>query len=118
VWLQVDTRWGTTGLTLAAGIAGWAEFALLRGGLRRRIGALPPVLPHLLRLWGCALVAAAVTWAVRVPWLGMESVPHRFEALVLLVVFAATYGLMTLLLAVPEATAIWGLITRRRVSVG
>jgi len=118
VWLEVDTRWGTTGLTLAAGIAGWAEFALLRGGLRRRIGALPPVLPHLLRLWGCALVAAAVTWAVRVPWLGMESVPHRFEALVLLVVFAATYGLMTLLLAVPEATAIWGLITRRRVSVG
>jgi putative peptidoglycan lipid II flippase len=115
-WLDVDTRWGTTGLTLAAGIAGWTEFALLRGGLRRRIGALAPLLPHLLRLWGCALVAAATTWAVRVPWLGVDGVPRRFEALALLLVFAAAYGVMTLLLAVPEATALRNRILRRQGS--
>jgi putative peptidoglycan lipid II flippase len=113
-WLDVDTRWGTTGLTLAAGIAGWTEFALLRGGLRRRIGALAPLLPYLLRLWGCALVAAATTWAVRLPWLGADGVPRRFEALALLLVFAAAYGVMALLLAVPEATALRNRILRRR----
>ncbi|MES3033127.1 MAG: murein biosynthesis integral membrane protein MurJ [Gemmatimonadota bacterium] len=117
VWLGVDTRWGTTGLTLAAGIAGWTEFALLRGGLRRRIGALPVVLPHLLTLWACAIVAAAVTWAVRVPWLGVSGVPQRLEAVGLLALFSATYGVMTLLLDVPEAVALWSRMRRRRLPV-
>ena len=113
VWLGIDMRWGTTGLTLAAGIAGWTEFALLRGGLRRRIGALPVVLPHLVTLWGCAIVAAAVTWAVRLPWLGLGGVPQRLEAVALLALFAAAYGAMTLLLRVPEAVALWSRIRRR-----
>ncbi len=116
VWLGVDTRWGTSGLTLAAGIAGWTEFALLRGGLRRRIGALPAVLPHLLRLWGCAIGAAAVTWAVRVPWLGVEGVPRRLEAVGLLVLFASSYGALTLALRVPDAVALQQRILRRRTA--
>jgi putative peptidoglycan lipid II flippase len=111
-WLGIDTRWGTAGLTLAAGIAGWTEFALLRGGLRRRIGALPEVLPLLLRLWGSAIVAAAVTWAVRLPWLGRSGVPHRLEAVGLMAVFAVTYGLMTVALGIPEATALLGRVRR------
>jgi putative peptidoglycan lipid II flippase len=113
-WLGVDPQWGTTGLTVAAGISGWIEFALLRRGLRRRIGALPTVLPQLLRLWGCALAAAAITWAVRVPWLGLDGVPRRLEAIVLLAVFAAAYGVSTLVLQVPEAVAVWRRIIRRR----
>lgn len=107
-WLGIDTRWGTAGLTLAAGIAGWTEFALLRGGLRRRIGALPEVLPLLLRLWGSAIGAAVVTWGVRLPWLGRTGVPHRLEAVGLMAVFAVTYGLVTLALGIPEAAALLG----------
>ncbi len=111
-WLGIDMRWGTAGLTLAAGIAGWTEFALLRGGLRRRIGALPEVLPLLLRLWGSAIVAAAATWAVRLPWLGRAGVPHRLEAVALMAVFAVTYGLMTLALGIPESAALMGRVRR------
>ena len=111
-WLGLDPRYGTAGLTLAAGIAGWCEFALLRGGLRRRIGALPPVLPVLLKLWGSAAVAAAVTWLIRVPWLGTHGVPRRLQAVALLSVFAAVYGLMTLLLDIPEASALWTRVRR------
>jgi putative peptidoglycan lipid II flippase len=117
-WLGVESQWGTAGLTLAAGIAGWSEFALLRGGLRRRIGALPPVLPLLLRLWGSAAVAAAVTWAVRVPWLGRDGVPRRVQAVVLLGVFALTYGGMTLALRVPEASALLARVRRRSAGSG
>ena len=116
-WLGIESRWGAAGLTLAAGVAGWTEFALLRGGLRRRIGALPPMLPHLMRLWGSALVAAAVTWAVRLPWLGARGVPLRLEAVVLLIVFAATYGLVTLALRVPDAVALVGHARRGRGAV-
>ena len=113
-WLGIDTRFGTAGLTLAAGIAGWCEFALLRGGLRRRIGGLPDVWPLLLRLWGSAAVAAAVTWAVRAPWLGVHGVPRRLQAIALLALFAGVYGLMTLWLGVPEATALWSRVRRIR----
>ena len=111
-WISIDTRWGAAGLTLAAGIAGWSEFALLRAGLRRRIGSLPAVLPLLLRLWTSALIAAAATWAVRVPWLGRRGVPHRFEAIALMVIFAATYGVVTLLFRVPEAAALVARVRR------
>jgi putative peptidoglycan lipid II flippase len=117
-WLGIDARWGTTGLTLAAGIAGWTEFALLRRGLRVRIGALPAVLPHLVRLWGCGIGAAAITWAVRVPWLGAGGVPRRLEAVGLLLVFAASYGVLTLLLQVPEAVSLRNRVLRRRVAAG
>ena len=112
-WVGIDGRWGTAGLTLAAGIAGWTEFALLRGGLRRRIGALPPVLPLLGRLWASALIAAAVTWAVRLPWLGRSGVPRRVEAVALLALFAVTYGVTTLGLGIPEATSLWARVRRR-----
>ena len=112
-WLGIETQWGTAGLTLAAGIAGWTEFALLRRGLRKRIGALPVMLPQLLRLWACAMLAAVATWGVRLPWLGRSGVPERLQALALLVVFAAAYGLSGLALKVPEAVAIWKSIRRR-----
>lgn len=116
VWLAIDTKWGAAGLTLAAGIAGWSEFALLRAGLQRRIGALPSVLPLLVQLWGSAFVAAAVTWAVRLPWLGRDGVPHRTEAIVLLAIFAVTYGLVTVALGIPEAVALSNRVLRRRVA--
>ncbi|MDZ7632242.1 MAG: lipid II flippase MurJ [Gemmatimonadaceae bacterium] len=112
--LGLEPKWGAAGLTLAAGVAGWSEFALLRAGLRRRIGALPSVLPALARLWGSALVAAAVTWAVRWPWLGRTGVPHRAEAIVLLLVFAATYGIVTLAAGIPEAVSLMHRVRRRR----
>lgn len=116
-WIGVESRWGATGLTLAAGVAGWCEFALLRRALRRRIGALPPMLPALLRLWASALIAAVITWAVRVPWLGADATPRRIEAAVLLAVFASAYGAVTLLWRVPEAVALVERVRRlRRVS--
>lgn len=113
VWLEIDTKWGAAGLTLAAGIAGWSEFALLRAGLRKRIGALPGVLPLLLSLWGSALAAGIVAWAIRFVWLGPRGVPYRFQAVALLVVFAATYGATTLAMGVPEAKSLWNRARRR-----
>jgi putative peptidoglycan lipid II flippase len=104
-WTGHEVRWGAAGLTLASGVAGWCEFALLRRSVALRIGALPPILPTVGRLWACAIVAAAVTWMVRVPWIGLAGVPNRWQAIVMLIVFAATFGGATLLLRLPEAVA-------------
>jgi len=111
-WLGIDARWGAAGLTLASGIAGWTEFALLRHALQARIGALPAMAALQVRLWGAALLAAAMTWAVRLPWLGARGVPRRHEALALMAIFAVSYGAVTLLARVPEAVDAWARIRR------
>jgi putative peptidoglycan lipid II flippase len=63
--LGLDHRWGTAGLTLSAGIAGWLEFLLLRHGMQKRIGAVPSGAGRIARLWLVALLAAAAAYALK-----------------------------------------------------
>lgn len=63
--LGIPPLWGAAGLTMASGIAGWVEFLLLRGTLTRRIGATGIGAERLVKLWGAALIGAAVGWLVR-----------------------------------------------------
>ncbi len=65
-WLGIDASWGTAGLTASAGAVGWLEMLLLRRALSVRIGATGVVAGHIIRLWGAALAAAGVGWAVKV----------------------------------------------------
>ena len=63
--LGVDRSWGTAGLTLSAGIAGWVEFALLRAALKKRIDDFHVPVNFLLRCWLVAILAAAMTTPLR-----------------------------------------------------
>jgi putative peptidoglycan lipid II flippase len=63
--LGIEQRWGTAGLTLSAGIAGWLEFALLRRALHRRIGVVPAGAARILRLWAVAIVSALLAMGIR-----------------------------------------------------
>ena len=111
----VDARWGTAGLTASAGVAGWIEFALLRRTLARRIGAFGLSAGLLPRLWGSALVAAAVSWGVHA-LLGPHA-PHGLarmaEAALALTVFAAVYGAATVALGIGTARSLWQRLTGR-----
>jgi len=83
VWLGLAPRWGVAGLTLAAGIAAWVEFTLLRRGIRGRIGSTGVPKLYLAQIVGAAAVAAAAArvllsalgargpWVVAVPVLGL-----------------------------------------------
>ena len=64
-WLGIHQEWGVAGLTASAGIAGWVEFALLRRGLRDKIGATPLPPDFLLRLWSMAIVSATLGYSVK-----------------------------------------------------
>jgi putative peptidoglycan lipid II flippase len=88
--LGIDPSWGVAGLTLSAGLAGWVEFSLLRRALQARIGAvvLPPY--RVARLWGGALVAAAVAYGVKLVQ------PFHYPPLIGLCVLS-TFGLGYLL---------------------
>jgi putative peptidoglycan lipid II flippase len=86
--LGLDLRWGTPGLTASAGVAGWVEFALLRRGLQRRIGAFSLQSSLLWRAWTAAGAAALV--AVGGRWLIPITHP-QIRGIVILGAYGLTY---------------------------
>ena len=101
--LGIDPKWGVAGLTASWGVAAWLEFLLLRGGMNRRIGRVESPAAYLVKLWGAAVVAAAVAWGIR--WLVH---PHHpwVAAVAVLVPYGAAYLGMTLLLGVEQAESL------------
>jgi putative peptidoglycan lipid II flippase len=78
----VDLKWGTPGLTLSAGIAGWVEFALLRAALKKRIANFAVPVSFLLKCWAVALVAAALATGLRWTMLDEMAAIRYFAILV------------------------------------
>jgi putative peptidoglycan lipid II flippase len=110
-WLGVSPAWGAAGLTASAGMAGWVEMLLLRSTLNARIGRTGLPAEYVARLWGSALVAAAIAWAVKL------AIP-AFHPIVTALFVLGPYGLvffsMTLALRIPEASTAVARLTRRR----
>ncbi|HWF09257.1 MAG TPA: murein biosynthesis integral membrane protein MurJ [Bryobacteraceae bacterium] len=63
--MGMDPKWGAAGLTASAGVSGWIEFILLRGSLAKRIGSDAVGAAFLARLWAAAIIAAAVTFFLK-----------------------------------------------------
>ena len=61
----ISQRWGSAGLTLSAGVAGWVEFLLLRRALQREIGEVPSSRARMARLWAVAIGAALLCAALK-----------------------------------------------------
>jgi putative peptidoglycan lipid II flippase len=109
--LGVDPRLGAAGLTASAGIAGWVEFYLLRRELDTRIGRTRLVPARMARLWGSAVIAAAVPWAYKVfvdrggAMLSAHetAVQSKVLALTLLVAYGFAYLGITRAFGIPEA---------------
>lgn len=108
--LGFDVRWGVAGITAAAGIAAWVEFALLRRALHRRIGAVPLPRGPLVRVWAAAIVAAGAGVAVKVALGALHPIAL---AAVVLSVYGTAYVLLTLALGVPQAGAAWRSVASR-----
>ena len=109
--LGVDGSWGAAGLTASAGIAGWVEMLLLRARLNARIGRTGLPVPYVAQLWGSALAAAAVAWAVK---LAIPALHPIAAALLILAPYGLVFLSMAALLRVPEASTALGRVVRRR----
>jgi putative peptidoglycan lipid II flippase len=112
---------GSAGLTMSAGVAGWVEYLLLRAALEKRIGRPPTCRSHSIRLWGCALIAGLTTVLTArfvvphiYPILGLRAtlIPV-FEGIAALAVFAAIYFPCTALLGIEEARSLIRRMTRK-----
>ena len=108
--IGIDLRWGSAGLTLSAGIAGWLEFLLLRRALHRQIGAVPSSRSRTAKLWLVAIVAAVAGWGLK------RVLPFHAPLLVgptVLVTFGAIYLAVTQWIGVGNMGAVNRLIKRR-----
>lgn len=107
----LEIQWGTVGLTLSAGIAGWVEFVLLRRSLNRKIGKTGLPFDFVVKLWTAAAIGAGVGWVVK---LSVGSSLHPIlVALLVATPYGITYFLMAALFKIKEARAIIDQFTRR-----
>lgn len=98
--LHLDRRWGVAGLTASAGLAGWVEFVLLRGAADKRIGTHAALGAHFAKLWGCALVAGAAGFGLKML---VGYVHPVVTAIIVLGIYGVSYLGLTTLLDIPEA---------------
>jgi putative peptidoglycan lipid II flippase len=101
--LGVARLWGAAGLTLAASLAAWVELLLLRRALNARIGATGLAAAYMMKLWTAAIAAAAAAWGVR---LLAPPLHPALAAAVILIPYGAVFLGGTLLMRLPEASAL------------
>ena len=91
--LGLEIQWGTVGLTLTAGIAGWIEFILLRYSLNKKIGKTGLPVIFTAKLWTAAALGAAVGWAVKL------AVGHFLHPIIVALLVTVPYGVTYFLAA-------------------
>ena len=110
-WLGIDRSFGTAGLTLSAGLAGWVEFFLLRRAIGRRIGEARLSVAYLAKLWGSGIVAGAAAVA-------LKYVLARSHPLGVLIVTCALFGgiyfSLSAALGVDQAERVFQKVLRRQ----
>jgi putative peptidoglycan lipid II flippase len=108
--LGLSPRVGAAGLTVSAGMAGWVEFALLRGAVNRRIGHTGIPARRLVTLWTSAALAAAAAWGVR--FIAPVNRPLLVGGAVI-AVFGTVYFASAAIAGVEEVDDILGKVRRR-----
>jgi putative peptidoglycan lipid II flippase len=101
-WLGVPPLWGTAGLTVSAGIAGWLEMLLLRRTMNARIGRTGLPVDYVAKLWTSAAVGAAAGWGVK---LALPSMHPVITGALVLLPYGLVFIALTLALRVPEASS-------------
>jgi putative peptidoglycan lipid II flippase len=104
--LGIPIRWGAVGLTASAGLAGWVEFMLLRSKLNRRIGRTGLPFGFVTKLWGAAIVAAAIGWGIKLGLARIHPLHPIPAAVVILGPYGVSYFLLAAGLGVNEASSV------------
>ena len=107
--LGMNRKWGVAGLTLSAGLAGWAEFILLRRTLNRRIGRTGLASSFVMKLWAAAAAGAALAWAIKFSLAPLNPI---VASVLILGPYGFTYFGVTYLFGLPELHAVVGWLGR------
>jgi putative peptidoglycan lipid II flippase len=109
--LNVDSSWGTAGLTASAGIAGWVEFYLLRRKLNSIIGPSGLDVRLVVKLWIAAILSAGLGFLAK---LFLPAMHPFISGLVVVAVFGVAYFPLTRILGIEESKAVFDKLLKRR----
>lgn len=109
--LGLSAKWGATGLTVAAALAGWIEFYLLRHTLNKKIGQTGLPASFQGKLWGAALLASAVAFGVKFMLNDFGHIILR--AMIVLGIYGVLYFGLGILFKIEQAAALMEKIKRR-----
>ena len=109
--IGVPLSWGTAGLTISAGLAGWVEFALLRQALRRRLGDVTMRARRVAHAWAIATGAAILASGLR--WVLPLNQP-AIRGVVILGVFGTLYLASAQAAGLLDGTSLLRRVLRRR----
>jgi putative peptidoglycan lipid II flippase len=109
--IGIAQRWGVAGLTASAGVAGWIEFAMLRGSLNRRIGSTGIERRFVMQLWAMAIAASAAAFAIK---MAVAGTGPRMSALAVLPVYGAIYFGLAYWMDMPELRRFTGRLLARK----
>jgi len=101
--LGLDRIWGVAGITLAASVAGWVEWLLLRRAVRAKLGPGQPLGRLLAGLCAAAGLASLVAWGGR---LLVSTLHPALAAIIVLGMFGTSYLAATRIAGVPESRLI------------
>jgi putative peptidoglycan lipid II flippase len=99
-WIGIDPKWGVAGLTASAGIAGWAEFVLLRHALAERVGSIALPASFIAKLWSVAFLGAGLGYLMK-ELLG--TIHPLFLAILVLPVYGSVYFAGSFSLGIEES---------------
>jgi len=109
--LGIEAKWGTTGLTASAGVAGWIEFYFLRHTLNKKIGETGLAVSYQVKLWSVAILSAAIAFATK---LLLNNHGHVIlRAALVLAVYGVMYFAMGYFLNIPQAKELVEKVKRR-----
>jgi putative peptidoglycan lipid II flippase len=111
--LGIPRRWGVAGLTATAGMSGWIEFSLLRWRLNQRVGWTGLSRAYVGKLWGIALGAAAVAFALKLETTGFGP---RAQGMIVIPAYGAIYLGAAWMLGMPEFDRFIAMVRRRLTS--
>lgn len=110
----IDKQWGTVGLTVAAGLAAWIEYSMLRRSLNKKIGQTGLSWLFRLKVFTAAIVSAGagalvVRYVVNPNW----NIHIIFQALIAVTIYGVLYFGIGMALKVDQAKAFMQKILRR-----
>ncbi len=110
--LHIEAQWGAVGLTLAAGLAGWIEFFLLRGSLHKKIGEAGLKWGFLVKVWTAGIISAALAMAVKFLCLSQD-LHVLVRAIIVLAVFGIAYFTFGMIFKIEQAHSLLAKVHRR-----
>jgi putative peptidoglycan lipid II flippase len=105
-FFHIDPQWGSAGITLASGFAGWIEYLCLKKSFEKRTGKTGISSSVLKRLFPAAVISAAFAFGCKYVFSKYAPVHPVLSGAFILSLFGLSYFALTYIMNIHESRAI------------